>query len=325
MAAKKIDKEYLLTDSSVNVYGFRLLTSGYQLSEYQKNPIGYHMHKREEGVVVRWEDLTVKGDAVYGKPVINTSHPRAQQTIEEIESGFLNAASVGHIVVLEWTDDPAFKLPGQTGITVLKWYNRETSLVDIPGNCNALTELYDSNDNRINLADLTSSNIPNMKQIMLSVALMAALKLDNNTDQNGFEQAIADLKAKADKADSLQSQLDTTKQQLADLKATQDKVTVESLLAQALTDRKVTQQLSDKLKVQYASNPDGLKDLLAAMPVYAPITTQLGDANDAKSKALFAKSYDELDKSGELEQLKANHFDVFQEKFKEKWGREYTA
>ncbi len=324
MGFKKIDKEYLLTDSTVNVYGFRLLTSGYQLSEYQKNPIGYYMHKRDDGVVVRWEDLTVKGDAVYGKPVINTSHPRAQQTIEEIENGFLNAASVGHIVVLEWSDDPMYKLPNQSGITVTKWYNRETSLVDIPGNCNALTELYDSNDNRINLADLTSPNIPNMKQVMLSLALMATLKLNDNADQAAVEKSILDLKAKADSADALQTQLDNTKQQLQALQAQDNKAKVDALLATALADRKVTQQLSDQLKTTFASNPEGLKNLLDAMPSYAPITQQLQDKDD-KLKALAAKTWEQLDKEGLLENLKANHFDLFQEKFKERWGREYTG
>ena len=68
---KKIDKEFLLTDNSVNTYGFRLLTEGYQLNEYKKNPIGYNMHLRDAGVLVKWEDFRTEGDAVYAKPVIN--------------------------------------------------------------------------------------------------------------------------------------------------------------------------------------------------------------------------------------------------------------
>ncbi len=107
---KKIDKEYLLTDSTVNCYGFRCLTSGYMINEYKKNPIGYNMHLRDNGVVVKWEDLRVDGDKVYGKPVINLSNPRGQQTVDEIENGFLNAASVGHIVIVEMSDAPELKL-----------------------------------------------------------------------------------------------------------------------------------------------------------------------------------------------------------------------
>jgi hypothetical protein len=117
------------------------------------------MHDRESGVVLKWEDLRIKGDVVFGKPVINLSHPRAQQTIDEVENGFLNAASVGHIVVLEWTDEATFKLPNQEGPTVTKWFNRECSLVDIPGNFNSYS-LFDKADNPISLAALKATSKP---------------------------------------------------------------------------------------------------------------------------------------------------------------------
>jgi hypothetical protein len=154
---KKINKEFVLSDSSVNLYGFRLLTSGYLLSEFAKNPIGYYMHQREDGVVVRWEELAIKDDSIIAKPVINTYNKRGQQTIEEIESGFLNAASVGSIVVLESTDDSKLKLQGQTGPTITKWYNKECSIVDIPGNSNALV-LYDKKGDIIDLKNFTVNN-----------------------------------------------------------------------------------------------------------------------------------------------------------------------
>jgi len=37
---KKAGRQYVLSDSSVNEYGFRLLTSGYQIESFRKNPIG---------------------------------------------------------------------------------------------------------------------------------------------------------------------------------------------------------------------------------------------------------------------------------------------
>jgi len=93
---EKIDKEFCITDDSVNVYKYRCLTSGLQLDEFKKNPIGFIMHKRDEGVLVRWEDFRIDGDKVYAKPVVNLSHPkRTTKRIDEIKSGFLNAASCG--------------------------------------------------------------------------------------------------------------------------------------------------------------------------------------------------------------------------------------
>lgn len=203
---KKIEKEFVLTDSSVNCYGFRLLTEGYLIDEYKKNAIGYAMHKRDDGVLVRWEDLRVDGDAVYAKPVINLSHPMGPRTVDEIENGFLNAASVGHIVVLETSEEVSLKLDGQTGPTVTKWYNRECSLVDVPGNYNALIKLFDVDENEINLADFTKPKIENkMKKIEFTAAHLAAMKLNAEADDLAVSKAFDDLVAKAAKADGLQT------------------------------------------------------------------------------------------------------------------------
>ena len=175
--SKKIDRQYVLSDSSVNVYGFRLLSSGYQLEAFQKNPIGDYMHRREEGIAVKWEDLRIEEDRIMGIPVINLSNARGAQTCDEAQNGFLNAASVGHIVVLEYSTDPEMMLPGQTGPTITKWYNKECSLVDIPGNGNALTTLYDAQENEINLLDLGSPVVMPVQENTLLRELRTRLQL----------------------------------------------------------------------------------------------------------------------------------------------------
>ena len=114
---KKIDKEFCITDNSVNVYGYRCLTEGLLLDEVKKNPIGFLMHNREKGVVVRWEDFKTIEDKVFAKPVVNLSHPDGQSVADQIEGGFLNAASVGKIVVLEASSSEELKLQDQTGPT----------------------------------------------------------------------------------------------------------------------------------------------------------------------------------------------------------------
>ncbi|MBA3828681.1 MAG: hypothetical protein H0X33_07075 [Taibaiella sp.] len=85
---KKIDKSYVLSDSTVNEYGFRLLTDGYQLEAFKKNPIGYYMHRREDGVVLKWDDLYIEDDKVMGTPVVNLANGRGEQTCAEAENGF---------------------------------------------------------------------------------------------------------------------------------------------------------------------------------------------------------------------------------------------
>lgn len=320
MSFKKIDKEFLLTDSTVNCYGFRLLTSGYQMQEYQKNPIGYFMHEREEGVLVKWEDFRTEGDSVYAKPVINLSNPRAQQTIDEIEDGFLNAASVGHIVVLEYSDDQTLRLDGQNGITITKWFNRECSLVDIPGNFNAL-KLYDEKENELNLADFTVCEFnPNpkldMKTIELSAGLLATLNL--KADAEGVEALtkINDLAAKAQKADELQITLDN-------LNASVNSEKIKTALATAVSEKKITVEASNLLAVDFANNPDGLKNLLATMPAYQSVSSQLdADKDKVFGADLAAKSWTELQESGVLEDLKAKNPEVYKTVFKKEFGKD---
>lgn len=164
---QKIEKEFMLTDSSVNCYGMRFLTSGYMLNEFQRNPIGYFMHDRASGILVSWSDFRIENnDKVYAKPSINLSHPRGQRTVHEINNGFLNGASVGHVIVLEMDEEPALTLPFQTGANLTKWYNKECSLVDIPGNDNAL-KLFNKDGVELNLSAFQNSAVTKNTDISL--------------------------------------------------------------------------------------------------------------------------------------------------------------
>jgi hypothetical protein len=324
---KKIDREFLLGDSSLNVYKYRLLTSGYLFAEFKKNPIGYYMHDREKGVLVKWEDLRMDGDKIYGKPCINLNHPRGQQTVEEIESGFLNAASFGHIVALEVSSNPDDYLPGQEGPTVSKWFNRECSLVDIPGNYNAVaTELYDANDTPMNLADFSKPQTVKMKQLFLTPDLITKLNLKADPTQADADTALQNLIAEAAKVPDLTAQLtsaQTAKKKaeddLTELKKTTVEKEVNDLVAGAV-GKKITKELGDTLKVDYKENPAGLKKLLDAMPVYTSITGQLNKEVSGDAADLAAKSWDELDTTGKLPDLKAKNPEAFYTKYEQKFG-----
>ena len=334
---KKIDRDFLLTNSSVNTYGYRLLTSGYLMDEYKKNPIGYYMHgteefPREQGVLVKWEDLKVVGDNVYGKPCINLSHPRGERTVREVESGFLNAASFGHFVVLGISSDPADYLEGQEGPTVNKWFNRECSLVDLPGNYDALkNELFDENNNPLKLENL-KTNFQNMKQIFFTAEQLATMNLKADADSVAVATAFNALVAKAAKADGLVQDLatangakKTAEDALTALKA--DTVTgeVDSILEKALNvDKKITKEVSTQLKADYATNPTGLKALVANMPNFMSITDKV-KLDSSKAKDLADKTWAELDKEGKLEDLKAADFDLFKTKYKDQFGSDYNG
>lgn len=306
---KKIDKEFCITDNSVNVYKYRCLTDGLQLDEVKKNPIGYHMHNREKGVVVRWEDFRQDGDKVFAKPVINLSHPEGQSIADQVESGFLNAASVGKIVVLEASNDPKLKLQGQTKPTVTKWFPREISLVDIPGNYNALANLYDKDDNELNLSDLEI--FTNMSKNAIDAAkILAALNLSDDAAENEALEAIQNLIDKADKADEYKDLLDVKENELKDLKAESIKKDVKSILEKGQADKKLTNELSAKLEKDYAGNPSGLQDLVDTLPAQVSVNAEIQDGDKELAK-FEGKSWDDLYSSDELETVRTKYPDLY--------------
>ncbi|GAA4465189.1 hypothetical protein GCM10023093_16920 [Nemorincola caseinilytica] len=316
MSAQRVDKKYTLSDSSLNCYGFRLLTSGYMLEEFQRNPIGYYMHDRDGGVLVSWADLSIEDDTVTGHPIINMSHERGQQTLDEVQDGFLNAASMGHIVVLEYSMDPELMLPGQTGPTITKWYNKECSLVDIPGNSNALTTLYDRDNNILNLADMGTQaavnalpNTNDMKLTELSEDALSALGLTlADTEKAGT--AIVALAARATQAEK----------DLADLRCQHAEKEVTALLADALAARRITAALRTTLAADYAGRPEQLRTLLAAMPAYVPVADRLATNNSENQASWEWDDYDRNDPSGrKLQGLRnsdpARYRELFEKKF----------
>ncbi|AOW09512.1 phage protease [Flavobacterium gilvum] len=321
---KKIDREFCITDDSVNVYGYRCLTSGMLMDEVKKNPIGFKMHNRDNGIVVRWEDFRIDGDKVYAKPVINLAHPEGENIVSEIENGFLNAASVGRIVCLDASDEKSLMLPGQTGLTITEWFPREISLVDIPGNYNALANLYDIDDNELNLSDFVKPKPNEMSKILLTAAMLTALNLSDKYSDDDATKAFQDLVDLAKKVPGLEKDLaDKTtaltnkEKELDDLKADNVAKEVQDLLAKGEADKKLTKEVSAKLGESYKTDPKGLKDLIDAMPAQTLITDQLGDNKDMAE--FIGKSWDDLYQSNKLETVRTQFPDLYEKLKKEKY------
>lgn len=336
MAQKKIDKYFILSDSSVNVYGFRLLTEGCLLDEVLKNPIGYYGHEKEDGILLRWEDVKLDGDKIVGKPVINMEHPRAERTVKEIEEGFLKAASVGHICLIEHRLEDNPNDPENPILVGVKWYYKECSLVDSPGNRSAFvtTELFDGKEQPLNLSDLTKTfinkNKSDMKEISLKItpALVAALSLSDDADGKDVAKRINDLHDRAVKGDKAVTENADLKKEIKDLKDEKVKAEVSAILDKGLTDKKLTVALKDQLAKTFADNPSELKELVDAMQPYNSVVDAIEKSKSSAQKNvkdLADKSWDELDQSGELQDLKDNDFDTFKLKFKAKFNKEYKG
>lgn len=321
---KKIDKEFCITDNSLNVYKYRCLTEGLLLDEVKKNPIGFLMHNRDKGVVVRWENFRIEGDKVFATPVVNLSHPEGQSIADQIENGFLNAASVGKIVCLAATNDPKLKLKGQTGPTVTKWFPREISLVDIPGNYNALANLYDEDDNELSLSDLTENLNNEMSKNALNVAvILTALNLSDHAQEEEIVGAIKDLMDTAAKVPGLEKDLkeqkeavETKENELKALKEEGQKKEVADLIAKGKADKKLTEEMAVKLSEKYATDPEGLKDLIDTMPAQVSVVENIQEQDLGD---LAGKDWDTLYREGKLPTLQAKFPDLYEKMRDEKF------
>ena len=150
---------FILHDDSVNTYGFRLLTAGANLDEFQRNPVMFYHHRDGDLPIGRWENIRVENGLIYADALFDEEDEFALKIKGKVERGFIRMASIGTWAPEEVNYDEALKLPGQTGPTITKWTLREASIVNIGANHNAL-RMYDRETGElINLADVCNQFI----------------------------------------------------------------------------------------------------------------------------------------------------------------------
>ncbi|MCR5139464.1 MAG: HK97 family phage prohead protease [Bacteroidaceae bacterium] len=156
--AKKIDKRFVLTDNSLNSYGYRVITSGGRLERFKKNPVMLWMHFRDEGnqywgeskPIGHWEDIEVTDESITAVPVFDCVDDLSKLVCAKVEAGTISATSIG-LVVISTSKNEKDLLPGQTRESVTEWELMEASFVDIPANANAV-RLYGPSDNVLALS-----------------------------------------------------------------------------------------------------------------------------------------------------------------------------
>lgn len=161
-------KEVRLSDSSVNSYGYRVLTSGIDLEQYKKNPILLFMHNRpvngtidEIGVIGKMTNLRIENDALIGTPEFNLADDNAKKIAQMWDNDMLNMVSIG-ADILETSTAKEHILEGQQYATVTRCKLREVSIVDIGANDNAIKLSFNGeNDIKkiLNKIDMQESNV----------------------------------------------------------------------------------------------------------------------------------------------------------------------
>jgi len=210
-------KEVVISNGSLNSYGFRVLTEGIDITQYQRNPILLWMHTRpfrgttdEVLPLGRMENLHIDGDNLIGTPVFDEADEFARRVKAKWDAGILKMVSAGLRVVEESTD-PQVLLQGQQYATVTRSKLIEVSIVDIGANDDALV-LYNDKDDIINLAQgkgeiyLTPITNPLTAIQMDTKQIALALGLPETATEQEVLQKIAELRQDAQEAVTLRQE-----------------------------------------------------------------------------------------------------------------------
>lgn len=268
-------KEVIISTEAVNSYGSRVLTSGIDLSQYERNPVLLWMHRRswepDAMPIGRIENLRVEGDKLIGTPVFDQADEFAKKIESKWENGFLRMASAA-LEPTETTADPSLILPGQTRETVTKSKLIEVSIVDIGGNDEAL-QLYGEEGKLLKLSageecpglpllQLQNENAPNPKEQEEGE--------EQNTNQNHnkkMNKAQLELLGLSETATDEQATAALTlMKQRADNAATMELAAVTQAVDQAVSEKRILHAQRDHfIKLGKSAGLQMLSETLATM------------------------------------------------------------
>lgn len=262
--AEPIPYTFVISDESINSYGFRVLTAGIDLKDFKKNPIMLWKHNRtwrgtEEEVlpIGRWENVRVDGTKLLADAVFDEKDPFAQRIKSKVDQKIINMVSAG-LNVVATSEDPKVLEKGQRRPTVIKSKLKEASITDIGSNKNSL-RLCDEFGAEINLSDggsnhllpLFSGNLNQNENMNFQQQVALAVKLSDNASPADILKAVQNAVQKNVELSGFEGQVITLtddKKELSDkLKVYQDAETEAekqkciALVDKAVTDKKITE------------------------------------------------------------------------------------
>lgn len=324
-------KEVIISTSGLNCYGGRVLTSGIDLTQFQKNPLLLWMHRRsfdrDAMPIGRIDNLRTDGDRLIGTPVFDQNDEFAKKIESKWENGFLRMASAG-IEIIETSDAPEHLLQGQTRRTITRCRLEEVSIVDMGGNDEAL-QLYDRSGKVLKLAagedndalpllapekkddpsgtapDGEDNNQTNKSTQSMNKEILQLLGLSETATEQEAVGALRLLKEKADKVETLQ---------LASITAVVDG---------AIAEKRITADKKEHfVNIGKAAGIDSLRTTLSLMqPVRKPteVIRQTDAPRDDEPKT-YAKLSDVP--ADQLEKLREERPQDYERLYKAEYGHD---
>jgi len=139
---------FLVSDESDNSHGFKVLTEGIDITQFEKNPIMLYMHERPT-IIGMWKNLRKEDGKLYADAVFDTESEKGGEVARQVEKGFLRGASIGITYQKEYLKNGVLE----------KCRLFEISIVDIGSNPNALKLYNDTETVELYFKDIIAQNI----------------------------------------------------------------------------------------------------------------------------------------------------------------------
>lgn len=308
-------KRVRISNERLNSYGTRVLTSGINVEQYNRNPVLLYMHQRGQ-VIGYVKDLKVEGDEITGELVFDEATELSRRCKKQWEFGSLKMVSAG-IDILELSEDPKLLVAGQTSPTISKSKLFEVSLVDIGANDDAIVLQKDGKrielgkDGSVELPLLQSNNNNQKNKQMDQEKLALQLGLPKDADEAAITAKLAKLQAEGAEAENLRQERDT-------LRAAR----IETLVNAAIAEKKIGEDKKQQfLELGKKIGADELKQTFDAMSPHVKLSNIVnGGGAPAGGHAEYKKLSDVP--SDELSKMREQNPILYKKLYKAEYGIE---
>jgi Caudovirus prohead protease. len=319
--SEKDKKTFVLSDQSVNSYGFWVETEGIDLSEFASNPLMFYGHDWTALPIGRWENVRKEGERLLAEAVFDEDDEFAQMIARKVEKGMLKCCSIG-FEVLESSEDKEKIKTGQRYATVTKSKLKECSICPIGSNKNAV-RLIAKGGKRVLL-----SNAWDAKESGLKLLTIEKEKKMTTEEEKilALNQSVACQKKENDSLALQVKELQEYKQKAEEEKKQRRASEIESLIALAVEKGKIGAQKKKEWAQLLDKDFETAKAVLGSMEEKKQSLHELLETKKiAQEEDIASKSWRELDKEGKLWGLKEKDPESFKAKYRQEFGTEYIG